>query len=268
MAASLTASGTSIEPSVAKRDVRQRALHWRGWPACAPAAKLVGVGYLATTLVLVSCGLVITDLLSRTVGRWDDQVNTLFARNRTPTGNWITGYVTVIANTRGIVGVAVVVSAIAVLRRRATLAVLLVTGLAFELAAFLAANYIVARPRPHVVHLGSTPSTYSWPSGHVAATFVLYGGIALIVTVTTSRLVLRILAWTLASVVTACVGISRVYRGDHHPTDAIAGLVLGFAALSIATLAVRTWTARVRSDGRSAGDPAHSGAAEQIAGPA
>ena len=49
-------------------------------------------------------------------------------------------------------------------------------GLAAELAVFLSTNYLCRSPvavRPR--RLGSTPSTSSWPSGHVAATAVLYG---------------------------------------------------------------------------------------------
>ena len=58
----------------------------------------------------------------------------------------------------------------------------------------------------------------------------------------------------LAALLTAGVGLSRIYRGDHHPTDAIAGLVLGAGALWVAVLAVRAWAARA---GR--GSPNRSG---------
>ena len=78
----------------------------------------------------------------------------------------------------------------------------------------------------------------------MAATFVLYGGIALIVAIVTRRPVPRILSWTVAAGLTACVGLSRIYRGDHHPSDAIAGLVLGVGALCVGALAVRAWHVR------------------------
>jgi membrane-associated phospholipid phosphatase len=119
--------------------------------------------------------------------------------------------------------------------------VLLVIGLAIELAAFLSTTYLVARPRPHVQHLGSTPSTFSWPSGHVAATLVLYGGIALLVMMATPRLFPRMVAWIVAVALTLSVAVSRIYRGEHHPTDTMAGVVLGVGAVWAAVLVIRTW---------------------------
>ncbi len=216
------------------------------------SAAVVGVCYLVLTVVLIGAGLLITHLLSQSVGRWDEQVNASFARHRTAAGNRVTGDFTMVADTLAVVGVATLVVLVALIRRRARLAWLLPIALALELAVFLSANYVVARPRPHVPHLGSTPSTFSWPSGHVAATFVLYGGIALIVTLVTRQLVLRVLAWSAAVALTASVGLSRIYRGDHHPTDTMAGLLLGIAALASAFLAIKVWAtlAAARSGGR------------------
>ena len=56
----------------------------------------------------------------------------------------------------------------------------IVVGLPLELAAFLTANYLVARPRPSVPKLGDQPGTYSYPSGHIAATIVLWGAVAVL----------------------------------------------------------------------------------------
>jgi undecaprenyl-diphosphatase len=227
----------------------------------------VGAGCLVLMVVLIASGLVITHPLSHSVGRWDEQVNALFARHRTSIGNRVTGDFTVLANTVSILVVAAVVSVIAVVRRRARWAVLLVIGLVVELALFLAVNYVVARPRPRVPHLGSTPSTFSWPSGHVAATFVLYGGIALVVMMVTRRLLPRILSWTAAAVLTTVVGLSRVYRGDHHPTDVMAGLALGVGALCVALLALRVWAARVEPTAPDRADtPGPRETADQVAG--
>ena len=164
---------------------------------------VVAGSYLVLTVVLVGAGLLITHVLGHSVGRWDDHVNAWFAHHRTSTGNRVTGDFTLLANTFSVVGVAAAVAVIALVRRRARLAVLLGIGLVVELAVFLTTGNLVARPRPSVPHLGSTPSTSSWPSGHVAATVVLYGGIALIVTLATRRLLPRIVTWTLAGLLTA-----------------------------------------------------------------
>src|SRR4029077_3405638 len=139
-------------------------------------------------------------------------------------------------------GVAVVAGAVTVLlfvRKWGHAALLLLLGLGVELSVFLSTTYLVARPRPHVPHLGSTPSTFSWPTGHAAATFVLYGGIAVLVALATANRVLRLNAWVAAVAVAGAVAVSGVYRGEHHPTDVFAGVLLGIGALSAAVFALR-----------------------------
>lgn len=205
------------------------------------AAAVLAFSYVVLLAILSGAGLIVTHLLAHSVGRWDDHVNAWFVGQRTATGNRVTGDFTLLANAPGTIGVAVLVAIVTIVRGRGRLAALLVVGLVTELAVFLSSNYIVARPRPHVSHLGSTPSTYSWPSGHVAATFVLYGGTAVIVTLVTRRALPRILAWSVAGLITGCVAVSRMYRGDHHPTDAMAGFVLGVGALCAAGLVCRAW---------------------------
>jgi undecaprenyl-diphosphatase len=116
---------------------------------------------------------------------------------------------------------------------------LLVAGLVIELSVFLAANGIVKRPRPSVHHLGGTPSTYGFPSGHTAATVVLYGGVVVLVMVATTRPFPRIVAWLVAIALTLAVGLSRVYRGEHYPTDVIAGFLLGIGSLVAGVFIIR-----------------------------
>ena len=241
------------------------AVDWSGWAACSWGARIAGAGYLVLTLVLVGAGLLISHPLTHSVGRWDEHINALFAGHRTHTDDVITGAFTILANAPGIIGVAAIVSAMAAVSHRTRLALLLVVGLVVEMACFLTVNYAVERPRPHVSHVGTTPATYSWPSGHVGATLVVYGGIALMVTLTTRRLLPRVLTWTLAAAVTTCVGLSRVYRGEHHPTDAIAGLVLGAGALVTAALAVRARADRIPARESSGGRADRDGAVDEIA---
>jgi undecaprenyl-diphosphatase len=138
----------------------------------------------------------------------------------------------------GVVVVAAVVTVVALLRRWGRMAGLLACGLVLEIAVFLTVNYTVARPRPTAPHLGSTPSTYSFPSGHVAATFVLYGGIAVLVASRTRVPWARLLAWLIAAVFVGWVAFSRVYEAQHHPTDVVAGLCLGIGVLGAAALAL------------------------------
>ncbi|HLY81648.1 MAG TPA: phosphatase PAP2 family protein [Acidimicrobiales bacterium] len=208
--------------------------------ALVPVAVVAVGGYALLAAFLVGSGLLFTHVLAHTaVGRWDDHVNAWFAAHRSPFWTHASAVGTFVANTLGVVVVAAVVSGVLLLRKWGRLAALILIGLAIELAVFLSTTYVVARPRPQVPHLGSTPSTFSWPSGHAAATFVLYGGIAVLVALATTNWVLRVAAWVVAAAVTGAVAVSRVYRGEHHPTDVFAGVVLGIGALSAAVFALR-----------------------------
>lgn len=50
----------------------------------------------------------------------------------------------------------------------------------------------------------------------------------------------RILVWLLAVAIPIYVGISRLYRGMHHPTDVMGSVVIAAGALIFALLACRT----------------------------
>ena len=49
----------------------------------------------------------------------------------------------------------------------------------------------------------------------------------------------ELLAWSIALAVPVVVGISRMYRGMHHPLDLAAGVVMGIAALVLAVFVTR-----------------------------
>jgi membrane-associated phospholipid phosphatase len=230
-----------------------------------PAVSLVAVmlgSYLLLAAALIVAGLAVTHILSHSfVGRWDEHVNDWFAAHRTSTWNRVSAGFTSLANTLEVVVVAAVVTVLLLIRRWGRSALLLVIALAVELAVFLSTTYLVARPRPSAPHLGSTPSTFSWPSGHTAATLVLYGGIALLVKTATRRRLLRVSAWMIAVALTVGVALSRMYRGEHHPTDTLAGAILGVGALWAAVSAIRAGGSARRAPADQA--PAHQAPAHQ-----
>jgi membrane-associated phospholipid phosphatase len=207
-----------------------------------PAAMVVVLGYLAVVAMLVLSGLLLTQVLvDGPVGHWDETSTRWLALHRTNGLDGLTAVLSRSADTLGIIAAAVVVLWVLWLDRRWPQMALLVTALVLELSAFLAVNALVARERPAVPRLGSTPSTNSFPSGHTAATLVLYAVIALCTSATVRSAVWRALAWLAAVLMPLAVGFSRVYRGFHHPTDVFCGLALGLGALLVAFIAVRAW---------------------------
>ena len=202
-------------------------------------ALVVVIGYLATVATLVLSGLLLTHVLVHgRLGRWDESSTRWLSLHRHSGLDTLTGVLTRSADTFGIIAAALVVLLLLYTRRRWTEMVVLVTALVLELSIFLTVNALIGRDRPAVARLGSTPSTSSFPSGHTAATLVLYGAVALFVNATARAFVWRALAWLAAVMMPVIVGFARVYRGFHHPTDVFFGLVLGFAALLVAVLAV------------------------------
>ena len=84
---------------------------------------------------------------------------------------------------------------------------------------------LITRNRPPVQILdpGLVPN-HSFPSGHVATAMAVYGGTALLV----SWLAPRTRPWVwLLLLIPVFVALARLYQGAHHPTDVLAGLLLG-----------------------------------------
>jgi len=239
-------------PPLAGRAVRNRGHAVRrgtGWPhtfqdrvanwhPVVAVLSVIVVGYALVCLVFTGIGLLITHNL-HSVTRWDESVNRWFAGHRTNSTNGWTGSATTVADTMGIVAVLLAAVIVLFLLRRRWSALLLMLAVGVELGAFLTVNAFVGRPRPDVVRLGSLPSTSSFPSGHTAVMVALYGGLAVIIIARFRSRVVAWISWIVVVAATTVIGFGRVYRGMHHPSDVIAGALLGLAVLGVAVVAVR-----------------------------
>jgi membrane-associated phospholipid phosphatase len=127
--------------------------------------------------------------------------------------------------------VAGVVAVVAAAARHWRLAAFLLFGLAVESASYRATTLAVHRHRPTVPRLEKLPVDASYPSGHTAASIVVYGGLALLLTSLIENRAARIAIWAVAALVPVFVAFSRMYRGMHHPLDVAGGVMIGIAAL-------------------------------------
>jgi undecaprenyl-diphosphatase len=83
------------------------------------------------------------------------------------------------------------------------------------------------RPRPQVVpHLRDVHLS-SFPSGHSMNSAIIYLTLGSLLARLTPRRVLKIYFICLALLLTFLVGVSRVYAGEHYPTDVLAGWTAG-----------------------------------------
>jgi membrane-associated phospholipid phosphatase len=196
----------------------------RGWVI---ALRLL-TGAVAIWIVLTVLGLILTHVLDQgPVHRADLGVDVWFSQHRSPGWNSVMLFGTDLATTQTVIAVA---AAAALLLRwwlkRWRESFVVIAAVAGEVLIFLAVTEAVPQRRPPVPRLQAAPPTSSYPSGHTAAAVALYGCLAVLLLIYVSRPGLRCLAAILFCV-PGYVAISRLYEGEHYPSDVIAGALLG-----------------------------------------
>jgi undecaprenyl-diphosphatase len=102
-------------------------------------------------------------------------------------------------------------------------------------------NYI-QRPRPPVdlVHVFRILDSYSFPSGHVMYYVCFYGFLWFLTYTLLKRSWIRTLLLILLGSLIVLVGISRVYLGQHWPSDVLGAYLLGSLCL-VVTIELYRW---------------------------
>lgn len=224
---------------------------WRTPPVTRRGLVLWVATFVVMTAVVAGMGLVLTHELGG-VRSFDDRVARWLARHRTDTWDHVTWVGSFIADAYVKIPVTVVLCAVFVWRwRRWTEPALLTGALVLEVAIFTLSSFVVDRPRPPIPHLDPIPPTGAFPSGHSAAAVAFYGAIAIIVCWHTRNQIGRTIAITVAFLVPLAVGASRLYRGMHHVSDVVVGLVIGIISLWVTWRVVRSGPAAALTPGAS-----------------
>jgi undecaprenyl-diphosphatase len=204
---------------------------------------LVGVllAYVAIALMSIALGLLVTDVLivHHSVATDDGRFVRFLAHRRTPGRTEASLIGSIIAGGVVLPIIVIVGGLLAAIFRQWRLAAFLVAGLAIESAAYRTTTLLVSRHRPDVIRLENLPVNASYPSGHTAASIVIYGGIALLVSSRISNRTARIAIWAVAAAIPIYVAFSRMYRGMHHPLDIAGGAAVGVATLLALVLVSR-----------------------------
>jgi undecaprenyl-diphosphatase len=180
----------------------------------------------------------------RTIPRW-------FAAHRTPGLTRWSEVFTTLGATEAILIAAVATCVVFLAVTRQWRPVIFIAVLMFgELGAFLTAAAVVRRPRPSVTHLDHHLPTSAYPSGHEAATACLYVAIAILV-IGHARGWWRWLFLVPAVAMPVLVALSRMYRGEHHPTDILGSLIFAGLWLTATSLLIRPNTVSLLRQGRS-----------------
>lgn len=183
-------------------------------------------------------------------GRWplsvEDGVNRAVADRREALATAVSEGMSLLASTESIVTltlVAVLALLLVPRVRRWRDAAFLAGSVAAQSAVFLFVTMVVGRARPDVPHLDAAPPTSSFPSGHVGAATALFGGLA-VLAAGRLRGARRVLVVGLLLLVPAAVAVSRVYRGMHHPSDVVVGLLNGGCTLLVMAYALFPFPSR------------------------
>jgi membrane-associated phospholipid phosphatase len=207
---------------------------------------------LASFGAVLSCAVVCGKLLGhveRPDGStaFDSSVTTWMVDHRSPGWTTLAHVLSTVGSQAVLTPVTVVVAAALLMRRRFVQAGLLIAAWGGALLLYNLTKDVVQRPRPpSAIWLTKVGHTTSFPSGHATQSLATFAALALIPMAWTSRA-----AWpgaTLALVLAAGVGCSRVYLGVHWTTDVLAGWLI-----AAAWVAIVVWLSGVATACSSAG---------------
>ncbi|TXS04468.1 phosphatase PAP2 family protein [Streptomyces sp. col6] len=119
-------------------------------------------------------------------------------------------------------------------------AVFLAVGVSLQSLVFLVITICVDRDRPDVDRLDASPPTASYTSGHTGAATALYAGLAVLALLPGGRSRRHKVLAGLLLLIPVLVALARLYRGMHHPTDVLGGMLNGALSLLIAGRALLT----------------------------
>jgi undecaprenyl-diphosphatase len=211
-----------------------------------PAGRLAKVLSLQVLLpvavwlvVLCSVGYLLGHQLKDAVS-WEDGVNQWFADHRTAAWNDITLVVSHLGNTSTII-IGMLVSSFIIWRLSGRLRepVALIVGVACQALVFLLTTLAIDRERPDVPKLDESPPTSSFPSGHTGASSALYFGLAIICATQFERRWIRVVLGVGFALIPFAVATARLYRGMHHPSDVVFGMLNGLICMLIARRALQ-----------------------------
>jgi membrane-associated phospholipid phosphatase len=225
-----------VAPDVTSLTERRDAPRRSGWRAnLAVALKRLVPAALAIWALMVVLGYLLTRPWHHTAfERRDAWINRYLAEHRTSLVNTVTHAVTYASDTYTVIIVGLVFFVGMRLRLgRWRESMFLLAAIVGEVLIFISTTLVIHRPRPPVHRLDVVPPTSSYPSGHVAASIVLYAGLAIIALRTSTRKWLRVLAVGTAVLIPIGVAFSRLYRGMHYPSDVLAGALLAFLWLTV-----------------------------------
>ncbi|MBI3342399.1 phosphatase PAP2 family protein [Candidatus Curtissbacteria bacterium] len=143
--------------------------------------------------------------------------------------NWLTQVMMFLSylGSDGMVFGAVIVALFLTLRHHRKETFIFSLLLLMGLAATTTLKLLYKIPRPEISAL-IVENSYSFPSGHALNSFLFYGTIAYFFYHLTQKKKASLIIAAFSAILVLLIGISRIYLGVHHPSDVLAGYLVGF----------------------------------------
>jgi membrane-associated phospholipid phosphatase len=203
-------------------------------------AFVLGMVYAAFTTTWFAAGWLLTHpLKDSSIVHTDQSISRWLVDHRTTGLNSLSFIGSMLADTVvKTVVTAIIAVVMLLLWRRWLEPLMVVVPLILEALCFITVTTLVARPRPDVIRLDTSPVGSGYPSGHMGAA-VSYVAIVVVVFWHTRHRWIRALAVAFGVLIPAWVGLSRMYRGMHYFTDVVFGALLGGASVVAAAIVLR-----------------------------
>lgn len=232
-----------VDPGSARRTTHPVGTDDGSLPPAGRLARNLAVYVLGPVLIwlvlLASSGWLLSHPLKKAISG-EDGLNRWFAARRTPGWNDLTNVMSLVANTGTIITTMICAAIIYwLISRRMREAVALIAGVSGQALVFLCTTLLIDRPRPQVPKLDVSPPTSSFPSGHTGAASALYFGLVILCLTRLESKPLKVVAAIGFGVIPFLVATARMYRGMHHPSDVIFGLLNGIVCAVIAHRAMK-----------------------------
>lgn len=190
--------------------------------------------------MIVGIGLLVTGPLA-VIDHEEDRISADFNRFRNDLLDPFSAVFSHVGNTEYVIGVCLLVVGLLYWRTRdLRWSVVPLVSISLQATIFLFATMAVGRQRPPAIPMDASPPTSSFPSGHTGASTALYVSLLLLAATGIERDGLRRLVVGVCAVLPLLVGLARLYRGAHHISDVVAGLLNGIVC---ALLAYHWWKA-------------------------
>jgi undecaprenyl-diphosphatase len=186
---------------------------------------LLGALLIATTMLFVF-GWLAEEVLEGDTQKFDELVRAAVHRHAAPGLTWLMHGFSFVGSVAVVTTLCLVAIGVLTYLRRTRMAALLAITMAGMAALDVVLKLAFHRPRP-IAYFGSTPTTYSFPSGHAMGSICFYGVLAAILAAHASGRRGKWCIWTGAALLIGMIGYSRIYLGVHYPSDVIAGYCAG-----------------------------------------